>query len=59
MPAHKTVKPSVKPKFHNRQFHKPSFSDHSLVFPSAGVMYIIAMAKAIDIHPKITANTCT
>src|ERR1019366_6863390 len=59
MPAHKTVKPRVSPTFHSIQFHKPSFSDHNLLFPSAGVMYIMAMAKAIDIQPKITAITCT
>jgi hypothetical protein len=30
-----------------------------LLFPSAGVMYIMAMANAIEIQPKITAITCT
>ncbi len=59
MPPHNRVNARDKPKFHRKQFQTPSFSDHSLVFPSAGVMYIIAMAKAMEIQPKITAITWT
>jgi hypothetical protein len=59
MPAHRTVRPSDRPKFQMKQFHTPSFSDHSFVLPSAGVMYIMAMANAIEIQPKMTAITWT
>ena len=59
MPAQSTVRPRERPMFHRKQFHTPSFSDHSLVLPSAGVMYIMAMAKAMEIHPNMTACTCT
>src|SRR6266481_5215417 len=58
-PAHSNVNPTVRPMFHRKQFHIPSFSDQSLLLPSAGVIYIMAMAKAIEIQPKITASTCT
>ena len=59
MPAHNRVSASDRPKFHRKQFHTPSFSEYRRVFPSAGVMYIIAIAKAMEIHPKMTAITCT
>src|SRR5450759_562794 len=59
MPAHSTVRPSERPTFHRKQFQSPSFSDHSLVLPKAGVMYIMAIANAMEIQPKMTACTCT
>ncbi len=45
--------------FHRKQFQSPSFSDHSLVLPRIGVMYIMAIANAMEIQPKMTACTCT
>src|ERR1700690_2621253 len=59
MPAHSTVKPRESPTFHRKQFQSPSFSDHNLVLPNAGVMYIMAIANAMEIQPKMTACTCT
>src|ERR1022692_164493 len=59
MPAHSTVRPSERPTFQRKQFQSPSFSDHSLVLPKTGVMYMKAIANAIEIQPKMTACTCT
>src|SRR5271157_1516465 len=59
MPAHSTVRPSDSPTFQRKQFQSPSFSDHSLLLPKAGVMYIMLIANAMEIHPKMTACTCT
>src|SRR3569833_1879895 len=59
MPIHNKIKPRLKPTFQLNAVHTPSFSDHSLVLPKAGVMYIMVMANAIEILPKITASTCT
>ena len=59
MPAHSTVRPRDRPTFQRKQFQSPSFSDHNLVLPNIGVMYIMAMANAMEIQPKITACTCT
>src|SRR3569832_534478 len=59
MPIHNKIKPRLKPTFQLYAVHNPNFSDHSLVLPKAGVMYIMVMANAIEIQPKITASTCT
>src|ERR1019366_8827148 len=58
MPAHSTVRPRESPTFHRKQFQSPSFSDHNLVLPNAGVMYIMAIANAMEIQPKMPAWTC-
>src|SRR3569832_2373472 len=58
-PNHNKNKPRLKPTFLLNAVHIPNFSDHSLVLPKAGVMYIMVMANASEIQPKITASTCT
>src|SRR3569832_2373146 len=59
MPIHNKIKPRLKPTFQLNAVHNPNFSDHSKEKPKAGGMYIMVMANAIEIQPKITASTCT
>src|SRR3569623_2534684 len=58
-PIHSNPSATARPIFQVIAVQSPSFSDQSLVLPNAGVMYIMVMAKAFDIQPKMTAITCT
>src|SRR3569833_3546666 len=59
MPDHNKIKPKLRPTFQLKAVHRPSYSDQSLVLHKDGVMYIMVMANAMEIQPRITASTCT